>query len=82
MKFKTKLYASIGSILILISIIVMILMSMLEQSTVNMHVVVNELSERIKLTSTIKYETANIGREIREITDTQANEINHLLFKL
>ena len=76
MKFKTKLYASIGSILILISIIVMILMSMLEQSTVNMHVVVNELSERIKLTSTIKYETANIGREIREITDTQANEIN------
>jgi two-component system chemotaxis sensor kinase CheA len=68
MKFKTKLYMSIGSLLLLISIIVVILMNMLEQSTVNMHVVVNELHERIEMASDIKYETANIGRELREVT--------------
>lgn len=77
MKFKTKLYASIGSIIVLISIIVIILMNMLEQSTVNMHVVVNELYERTKMTSTIKYETANIGRALREITaNPTGNEVD------
>lgn len=74
MKFKTKLYVSIGSILLLISIIVVILMNMLEQSTVNMHVVVNELYDRIKMTSNIKYETSNIGRELSEIAAGQTDE--------
>ncbi|MFC0472086.1 ATP-binding protein [Halalkalibacter kiskunsagensis] len=74
MKFKTKLYASIGSILVLISIIVIVLLNMLEQSTVKMHVIVNELNERIDMSSNIKFETANIGRELREITTEQSEE--------
>ncbi|WP_168733900.1 ATP-binding protein [Metabacillus sediminilitoris] len=74
MKFKTKLYASIGSLLLLISIIVVILMNMLEQSTVNMNVVVNELYERTEMASIIKYETLNIGREAREITTRHSDE--------
>lgn len=74
MKFKTKLYASIGSLLLLISIIVVILMNMLEQSTVNMNVVVNELYERTEMASIIKYETLNIGREAREITERHSDE--------
>ncbi|KKI89027.1 hypothetical protein WQ54_27745 [Bacillus sp. SA1-12] len=74
MKFKTKLYLSIGSLLLLISIIVVILLNMLEQSTVNMHVVVNELYQRINMASDIKYETSNIGRELREITTEQSSE--------
>lgn len=74
MKFKTKLYASIGSLLLLISIIVVILMNMLEQSTVNMNVVVNELYERTEMASTIKYETLNIGREAREITTRHSDK--------
>ncbi|WP_175638065.1 ATP-binding protein [Metabacillus schmidteae] len=68
MKFKTKLYMSIGSLLLLISIIVVILMGMLENSTVNMNVVVNDLNNRINLATNIKYETANIGRHLRELT--------------
>ncbi len=47
---------------------------MLEQSTVNMHVVVNELHDRIKMTSNIKYEIANVGREIREMTNGKSVE--------
>jgi two-component system, chemotaxis family, sensor kinase CheA len=74
MKFKTKLYASIGSLLLLISIIVVILMNMLEQSTVNMNVVVNELYERTEMASLIKYETLNIGREAREITTRHSDK--------
>ncbi|KHF38958.1 response regulator [Halalkalibacter okhensis] len=74
MKFRTKLYASIGSILLLISIVVFILLNMLQQSTVEMHVVVNELNDRINMSSDIMYETANIGRELREITADQSNE--------
>ena len=67
MRYRTKLYTSIGSLILLISISVVILMNMLEQATVNMNVVVNELYERIEMASTIKYETANIGRELRDI---------------
>lgn len=74
MKFKTKLYASIGSLLLLISIIVVILMNLLQQSTVNMQVVVNELYDRIDMASDIKFETSNIGRELREITSVQSSE--------
>lgn len=59
---------SIGSLLLLISLIVVILMGMLEHSTVNMNVVVNDLSNRVNLATNIKYETANIGRHVRELT--------------
>ncbi|MFJ8244293.1 response regulator [Peribacillus asahii] len=76
MKFTTKLYASIGFILLLISISVVILMNMLEQSIIKMNVVVNELYERIDIASEIKYETANIGRAFREATATPENGNN------
>lgn len=74
MKFRTKLYASIGSIVVLISICVIVLMNMLEQSMVNTDVVVTDKYERINMASTIKYETVNIARELREITVDQSNE--------
>lgn len=74
MKFRTKLYMSIGSLLLLISISVVILMNMLEQATVNMNVVVNELYERIEMASTIKYETSNIGRVLREASISYSDE--------
>ena len=74
MKFKSKLYASIGLIILLISISVVILMRMLDQSMINMQTVVNDLYARIDIASEIKYETANIGRIVREIVDDQSNE--------
>jgi two-component system chemotaxis sensor kinase CheA len=74
MKFKTKLYTSIGSILVLISIVVVVLLNMLEQSTVKMHTIVNELNERIDMSANIMFETANIGRELREITAVKSEE--------
>ena len=73
MKFTTKLYASIGTILLLISISIVILLNMLEQSMISMHVVVNDLYERTDIASSIKYETANIGRLFREIMDESQN---------
>ena len=73
MKFTTKLYVSIGSIILLISISVVILLNMLEQSMINMHVVVNNLYERTDIASSIKYETANLGRLFREIMDEPQN---------
>ena len=74
MRFRTKLYMSIGSLLLLISISVVILMNMLEQATVNMNVVVNELYERIEMATTIKYETSNIGRVLREASISYSDE--------
>ncbi len=74
MKFTTKLYASIGSILLLFSIAIILLLNMLEQSMVNMHVVVNQLYDRTDTASNIKYETANVGRLFREIMDEPQNE--------
>lgn len=74
MKFTTKLYASIGAILLLVSISVIILLNMLEQSMISMHVVVNDLYERTDIASNIKYETANAGRLFREIMDEPQNE--------
>ncbi len=67
MKFTTKLYATLGSILLLMSVSVVLLLNLLEQSMIQMHVVVNELYERTEIASDIKFETANMGREFREI---------------
>ena len=74
MKFKSKLYASIGLIILLISISVVILMRLLDQSMINMQTVVNDLYARIDIASEIKYETSNVGRVFREIVDEQSNE--------
>ncbi len=74
MKFKSKLYASIGLIILLISISVVILMRMLDQSMINMQTVVNDLYARIDIASEVKYETANVGRVVREIMDDPSNE--------
>ncbi|NHC42483.1 response regulator [Bacillus sp. MM2020_1] len=64
MRFRTKLYTSIGSLLLFITIIVLILMNMLEQSTVKMNVVINDLNERIEIASTMKEETSTITKEL------------------
>lgn len=48
-------------------------MNMLEQSMVNIDVVVTDKYERINMASTIKYETVNIARELREVTVNQSN---------
>ncbi|MBV7507927.1 response regulator [Bacillus sp. sid0103] len=75
MKFKTKLYTSIGSLLLLFFIIAIILMNMLKQTTVNMNVVVNDLNERIEMASEIKYETSRIGLEITSMLTVHGNDI-------
>ena len=74
MKFTTKLYATLGSILLLMSVSVVLLLNLLEQSMIQMHVVVNELYERTEIASDIKFETANMGREFREIINGPKNE--------
>lgn len=74
MKFKSKLYASIGFILVLISISVIILMKMLEQSMVNINLVVTELYERIDIANELKYETGNVGRVFQEIISNGSND--------
>ncbi|QIZ09255.1 response regulator [Priestia megaterium] len=76
MKFKTKLYTSIGSLLLLFFIIAIILMNMLEQSTVNMNVVVNDLNERIEMASDIKYETSRIGLELTSMLTDRGDDIH------
>lgn len=75
MKFKTKLYVGLGSIFALITILLAILLSMLNQLTVNMQVVVNELSDRVKLTSAIQYETNNMDKELREIASRPPEQL-------
>lgn len=75
MKFKTKLYVGLGSIFALIIILLGILLSMLNQLTVNMNVVVNELSDRVKLTSAIQYETNNMDKELREVASHPPEDI-------
>ncbi len=74
MKFKTKLYASIGSLLLLFFVIAVILMNMLEQTTVNMNAVVNELNARIKIASELKYETSAIGIQLSSIVNSKGEE--------
>ncbi|MCM2532937.1 hypothetical protein NDK43_11725 [Neobacillus pocheonensis] len=78
MKFKTKLYTSIGSLLLLFFIIAIILMKMLEQTTVNMNVVINDLNDRIEMASTIKDETSRIGLELSSMVTNRGDAI-HLM---
>lgn len=81
MKFKTKLYTSIGSLLVLIIIIVIILMNLLEQSTVKMNVVVNDLNKRMQMASEIKYQTSSIGTQLSLITTEKSKEITEISTK-
>ena len=74
MKFTTKLYATLGSILLLMSVSVVLLLNLLERSMIQMHVVVNELYERTDTASNIRFETANMGREFQEIINGSQNE--------
>ena len=76
MKFKTKLYGSIGTIILLISICVVYLMVLLEQSMVNMHVVVNDLYERIEISTDIRSETDVFIRVGKEMIDNSEVEID------
>jgi two-component system chemotaxis sensor kinase CheA len=76
MRFRTKLYISLSSTLVLIAIIIVVLLNLLEQSTVTMNVVVQDLNQRIDMSREIKYETANIGRQLREIATDPSEAIN------
>ncbi|MFL6557853.1 MAG: GAF domain-containing protein, partial [Bacillus sp. (in: firmicutes)] len=76
MKFTTKLYTSIGSLLVLFFIIAIILMNMLEQTTVNMNVVVNDLNERIEMASDIKYESSRLGLELSSMLTDRRDDTN------
>ncbi|MDF2790838.1 MAG: sensor hybrid histidine kinase [Neobacillus sp.] len=76
MRFRTKLYTSIGSLLLFITIIVMILMNMLEQSTVKMNVVINDLNERIEIASTIKDETSISSNVLNALLNNREAAIN------
>ncbi|WHY03245.1 response regulator [Neobacillus sp. DY30] len=76
MRFRTKLYTSIGSLLLFITIIVMILMNMLEQSTVKMNVVINDLNERIEMASTIKDEVSVTSSVLNTILKDRGETIN------
>ncbi|MFL6556522.1 MAG: hypothetical protein ACJ8MO_10435, partial [Bacillus sp. (in: firmicutes)] len=76
MRFRTKLYMSIGSLLLFITIIVMILMNMLEQSTVKMNVVINDLNERIEIASTIKDETSTMTKELNVMLKESGDAIH------
>ncbi|WP_338451081.1 ATP-binding protein [Niallia oryzisoli] len=71
MKFRTKLFGSIGLIILLISISVIYLMNMLEQSMVNMHVVVNDLYARIDIANEIKSDTNQSNQFGIEILEDQ-----------
>ncbi|WP_394239042.1 response regulator [Niallia oryzisoli] len=79
MKFRTKLYTSIGLIILLISISVIYLMNMLEQSMVNMHVVVNDLYARIDIADQIKNDTEQSNEMGLDIIEDQLFEDQTLL---
>ncbi|MED1470733.1 response regulator [Bacillus salipaludis] len=76
MKFKTKLYTGTGSLLLLFFIIALVLMNMLEQTTVNLNLVVNDLNERIEMASDIKFETTRIGLELSSALTDHHQEMN------
>ena len=69
---------SIGSLLLFIIIIVAILLNLLQQSTVHMNEVVNDLNKRTQLASEIKYETSRIGTQLTLLTTDQAEEIKEV----
>ncbi|MFC3885628.1 response regulator [Bacillus songklensis] len=75
MKFTTKLYAGLGSILVLALILLAILMNMLNQQTVKVNLVVKELSERVRMTSIIQYEMLNLDRELIELTSNPPEDL-------
>ncbi|RBW70928.1 response regulator [Bacillus taeanensis] len=75
MKFKTKLYVGLGSILAFTALLVFILLYMLNQLSVNMNSVVNDMYERVKLTAILQNETNNMGRELREIASDPPDHI-------
>ncbi len=54
----------------------MILMNMLEQSTVKMNVVINDLNERIEIASTIKEETSTTSSVLNTILKDRGKAIN------
>ncbi|WP_445490771.1 response regulator [Niallia sp. 03133] len=75
MKFRTKLYGGLGIIIILIMILIIVLMNLLKQQNDNMHTIVNELSERIKVTATIKNELNNMNREVMGISTNPSGKM-------
>ncbi|MDQ0246098.1 two-component system chemotaxis sensor kinase CheA [Bacillus fengqiuensis] len=75
MKFTTKLYTGLGSILVLALILLVLLMNMLNQQTVKVNLVVKDLSERVRMASTIQYEMLNLDRELKELTSNPPDNL-------
>lgn len=75
MKFKTKLLVGLGSILVIMTVLVVILLNLINQLTVNMSVVVGGLSERMQMASTIQYEINSMGRQLREMAGNPPEDV-------
>lgn len=79
MKFATKLYTGLGAILVLALILLILLMNVLNQQTVKMNLVVKELSERVRMASTIQYEMLNLDRELKELTSNPPEDLTQAI---
>lgn len=75
MKFRTKLYLGLSSFFALIILLSALLMTMFNQITLNMNVVVKELSERVKMMSTMKYDVINMDRELKDLVSNPPDEL-------
>ncbi|MGO5012873.1 ATP-binding protein [Niallia sp. Sow4_A1] len=76
MRFSTKLYFGLGIIFVLITILIIVLMGMLRQQNDNMHVLVNEKTERIDAAYILKNEINNLSREINELSSQSSKDLN------
>ncbi len=81
MKFKTKLYAGLGFILALIVILLLILLNMLNQLNQNMHQVVKERYETVRLVNIIGYELNIYSRESRGLNANPPKELRQQLIE-
>ncbi|WP_400245051.1 ATP-binding protein [Niallia sp. JL1B1071] len=76
MRFSTKLYFGLGIIFVLITILIIVLMGMLRQQNDNMHVLVNDKTERINAAYILKNEINNLSREIYELSSQSSKDLN------
>lgn len=76
MRFSTKLYFGLGIIFVLITILIIVLMGMLRQQNDNMHVLVNDKTERIDAAYILKNEINNLSREIYELSSQSSKNLN------
>ncbi|MEW9668507.1 ATP-binding protein [Ammoniphilus sp. 3BR4] len=81
MKFKTKLYVGLGFILSLIVILLWMLLNMLSQLNQNMHHVVKERYEMVRLANIVVYELNVFSRESRGLAANPPPELRETLIE-